>query len=338
MSDATVFVVDDDASVRDSLSLLISLARRLRELGVRSPLGFFLHIPFPHIQTLRVLPTYVELVRDLTAYDVVGFQTEGDLAAFFSCVEHVFGKRRIVDDRHARIGPRTLHCDVFPIGVDVDGVQDEAAEAVHKDASRRMLESLLGRKLVIGVDRLDYSKGLVERFASYEGFLETLPENHGQVTYFQIAPLSRKDVASYAEIRRALEQAAGRTNGRFADADWTPIRYLNRNFPHDTLMGLALWLSMWRIAGRRWMVLSGVLGITLVAATVLFAFPILERGLRDGGAGLTDRQIALDARAWQLWCKVRLVLLMAAWAASLVALVPASSRQGDQWRTTRARF
>jgi trehalose 6-phosphate synthase len=100
-----------------------------------------------------------------------------------------------------------------------------------------MIDSLVGRKLVIGVDRLDYSKGLVERFAAYEQFLESFPDNRGHVTYLQIAPLSRKDVQSYVEIRRSLEQASGRTNGRFADTDWTPIRYLNRNFPHESLMG-----------------------------------------------------------------------------------------------------
>jgi trehalose 6-phosphate synthase len=217
---------------------LIPMGRCLREVGVRAPLGFFLHIPFPPVQIIRVLPTYANLIRDLTAYDVLGFQTEGDLASFVSCVEHVFGKRCIVDDGYLRIGPRTVHCDVFPIGIDVSSVQREAAEAVRRDTSRRMVQSLLGRKLVIGVDRLDYSKGLVERFASYERFLEAFPENRGQVTYLQVAPLSRKDVPSYAEIRRLLEQAAGRTNGQFADADWTPIRYLNRNFSHDTLMGL----------------------------------------------------------------------------------------------------
>jgi trehalose 6-phosphate synthase len=90
---------------------------------------------------------------------------------------------------------------------------------------------------MIGVDRLDYSKGLVERFAAYEQFLEAFPENCGRVTYLQIAPLSRNDVQSYIEIRRTLEQATGRTNGRFADTDWTPIRYVNRNLPHAELMG-----------------------------------------------------------------------------------------------------
>jgi trehalose 6-phosphate synthase len=216
---------------------LIPLGCRLRELGVRAPIGFFLHIPFPYIETLRVLPTFAELVRDLTSYDVVGFQTHSDLRSFFSAVTHVFGEHSVVDECHVRIGCRVVRCDVFPIGVDVDAIQDEAVASRGTEVVQRMIDSLLGRKLVIGVDRLDYSKGLVERFSAYEQFLETFPDNCGRLTYLQIAPLSRKDVQSYGEIRRSLEQAAGRTNGRFADTDWTPIRYLNRNFPHNVIMG-----------------------------------------------------------------------------------------------------
>ena len=95
-----------------------------------------------------------------------------------------------------------------------------------------------GASCIIGVDRLDYSKGLVDRFHAYDRFLERYPENQNRVTFLQIAPLeSRADVRAYAQIRTELEQAAGRTNGKFADTDWTPIRYLNRNFPHDVLMG-----------------------------------------------------------------------------------------------------
>ncbi|HKU16634.1 MAG TPA: trehalose-6-phosphate synthase [Steroidobacteraceae bacterium] len=217
---------------------LIPLGRRLRELGVRRPLGFFLHIPFPNIEMLRVLPSYAELLRDLTAYDVVGFQTHNDLRSFHSGIEHLCGPEALRGEGRIRIGDRTMRAEVFPIGIDVSGVQGEAEEAGQAEVVRRMTDSLMGRTLMIGVDRLDYSKGLVERFQAYQQFLESYPDNLGRITYMQIAPLSRSDVRAYAEIREALEQAAGRTNGRFADADWTPIRYLNRNFPHATLMGL----------------------------------------------------------------------------------------------------
>jgi len=216
---------------------LIPLASRLRELNVRCPIGFFLHIPFPCLEMLRVLPTYAELLRDLTSYDVVGFQTESDLASFQSAIAHLFGKEVLRGDRRIAVGERLLLADVFPIGVDVDGIQAEAVAARGSDDVRRMADSLVGRKLMIGVDRLDYSKGLVQRFTAYQQFLEVFPDNGGHITYIQIAPHSRSDVRAYAEIRRSLEQEAGRTNGRFADADWTPIRYLNRNYPHDTLMG-----------------------------------------------------------------------------------------------------
>ncbi len=216
---------------------LIPLARRLRERGVTQPIGFFLHIPFPNIELLRVLPCYAELLRDLTQYDVVGFQTENDLRAFHSGLEHLFGAEVFGRDRRIKVGEQVLRADVFPIGVDIAAVQKDAHEAAGADSVRRMVDSLVGRALMIGVDRLDYSKGLVERFVAYQQFLESYPEYLGRITYMQIAPLSREDVRAYIEIRQALEQAAGRTNGRFADADWTPIRYLNRNFPHATLMG-----------------------------------------------------------------------------------------------------
>jgi trehalose 6-phosphate synthase len=216
---------------------LIPLGRRLRELGVQRPIGFFLHIPFPNIEMLRVLPCYSELLRDLTSYDVIGFQTLNDLRSFHTGIEHLFGSEAIKGDGRIRIGERTIRAEVFPIGIDVSGVEQEAADALPSEVVRRMTDSLMGRSLMMGVDRLDYSKGLVERFSAYQQFLETHPENLGRITYIQIAPLSRTDVRAYAEIRQALEQAAGRTNGRFADTDWTPIRYLNRNFPHATLMG-----------------------------------------------------------------------------------------------------
>ena len=217
---------------------LIPLARFLRELGVRAPLGFFLHIPFPNIEMLRVLPGYAELLSDLTCFDVVGVQTRNDLQALHSGMEHVFGQDAVRPDGRIRVGEtRLLRADVFPIGVDPDAVQREAEEAAASEIVSRMVESLMGRSLMMGVDRLDYSKGLVERFAAYQHFLEEYPENLGNITYLQIAPLSRSDIRAYAEIRQSLEQAAGRTNGRFADTDWTPIRYLNRNFPHASLMG-----------------------------------------------------------------------------------------------------
>jgi trehalose 6-phosphate synthase len=216
---------------------MIPLGERLRELGTTQPLGFFLHIPFPHIEMLRTLPTYAELLRELISYDVVGFQTENDMRAFHSGVEHVWGAGAVDRRNRITVGSRTVQSGVFPIGIDVAAVEAAASDGGQSEAVKRLTASLLGRKLMIGVDRLDYSKGLIERFNAYQRFLETYPDNVGKLTFMQIAPLSRGNVRAYAEIRKALEQSAGRINGRFADADWTPIRYLNRNIPHAALMG-----------------------------------------------------------------------------------------------------
>jgi trehalose 6-phosphate synthase len=216
---------------------LFPLAQKLREAGATQPLGLFLHIPFPNIEVLRALPVYGELLQAMLAYDVLGFQTETDRDAFRGAVAYVWGEQALVGGNIVSVGGRRVVTEVYPIGVDVDSIQREAVESLSSDTSKRMVAGLLGRRLMIGVDRLDYSKGLVERFKAYERFLETHPENQNRVTFMQIAPLSRADVRAYAEIRRDLEQTTGRTNGRFADTDWTPIRYLNRNFPHDVLMG-----------------------------------------------------------------------------------------------------
>jgi trehalose 6-phosphate synthase len=216
---------------------LFPLAQKLREAGATQPMGLFLHIPFPNIEVLRVLPVYGELLQAMLAYDVLGFQTETDVQAFRSAVAYVWGESVLTSNGGVTLGGRQIITGVFPIGVDVEAIQREAIESQASDSVKKMIAGLLGRRLMIGVDRLDYSKGLVERFKAYERFLETHPENQNRVSFLQIAPLSRSDVRAYAEIRRDLEQTTGRTNGRFADTDWTPIRYLNRNFPHDVLMG-----------------------------------------------------------------------------------------------------
>jgi trehalose 6-phosphate synthase len=217
---------------------LMPLAAALRAQGVQARLGYFLHIPYPNIALLRVLPVFAELVRDLCQYDLVGFQTEEDLEGFQSAVKAVFRNDAVIGSDSIELGGRRVGVGVFPIGVDVDAIAAQAATAAREDEQvKRLIAGLLGRKLLLSVDRLDYSKGLVERFASYRTLLESSSELLGKVTYIQIAPLSRTDVSAYSEIRDALEHAAGRTNGQYADTDWTPVRYLNKDFPHATLTG-----------------------------------------------------------------------------------------------------
>lgn len=215
---------------------LIPLGEELRALGAKQRIGFFLHVPFPHFEVLRALPKCAEIVRALLAYDLVGFQTETDRENFLDAVRMIHAVDVNCHGSASAAQP-SVCAGVFPIGVDVERVAQSAARAAATGVVQRTVQSLLGRRLIIGADRLDPSKGLLERFRAYQHFLEDYPEQRGQVTYLQIAPLGRQSVRAYSQIRDALEQSSGRTNGRFADADWTPVRYLNRNYPHATLMG-----------------------------------------------------------------------------------------------------
>ena len=203
---------------------LIALGRELRNLGASQPVGFFLHIPFPHIEALRTLPGYEALVHDLLAYDLVGFQTTRDLACFRSAVTEVLGSAARLDDGGVLHGGRRTRLGVFPIGVDVAGIEQEARKAQAAEIVRRMQAGLLGRRCVIGVDRLDYSKGLVDRFHAYERFMECHPEHLNQITFLQIAPSQprRPDAptprsAARSSRRRAASTAASRrrTGPRF---------------------------------------------------------------------------------------------------------------------------
>ena len=215
---------------------LIPLGDELRRLGVAQPLGFFLHTPFPAAEVFRALPVHAKLVRALCAYDLVGFQTEGDLDGFCDYLTHF---ANVDNARHGNLLAfgRKLRAAAFPIGIDVEAIADQAAQSVGSRQMRRLHDSLRDRSLMIGVDRLDYSKGLQPRFKAFERLLEMFPETRGRVTFMQIAPPTRSDVPEYTQIRRSLETAAGHINGRFAEFDWMPLRYLNKSFNQRTLCG-----------------------------------------------------------------------------------------------------
>jgi trehalose 6-phosphate synthase len=217
---------------------LIPLARELRRAGVEQPIGFFLHVPFPNFDLLRALPCYDEILNALSAYDVVGLQTARDLWSFHECLSQPQIGGEVLGDGRVRAFGREFHAAAFPIGVDADQCRALAAESPERPQLTRMRKSLGDRKLIIGVDRLDYSKGLELRFRAYESLLANHPTTRGQVVYLQIAPPTRPDVRTYDEIRQELEQAAGNINGRFAEIDWVPIRYLNRAFDRSGLMTL----------------------------------------------------------------------------------------------------
>ncbi|MGF1625025.1 MAG: alpha,alpha-trehalose-phosphate synthase (UDP-forming) [Alphaproteobacteria bacterium] len=215
---------------------LIPLGRELRRAGVENRIGFFLHIPWPALEVLLTLPNHGPIVRAMCEYDLIGLQTPGDVRAFADYIRYE-AQGEVTPDGTVKAFGRALKVEAFPIGIDVEAVQSQAAVSGGSRQATRLRESLGQRSLFIGVDRLDYSKGLVNRFGAYERMLETYPDTRGQVTFMQIAPPSRSGVPQYVEIRQALEQAAGHINGRFAEYDWVPLRYLNKSFSHKMLLG-----------------------------------------------------------------------------------------------------
>lgn len=223
---------------------LIPLAAELRERGSRHAIGFFLHTPFPPYDVFRALPNYGDFLQWLCEYNLVGVQTTLDLKNFLESVEFGIGAK-VAANGGVKIGRRRVHTGVFPIGIDVEQVMKQTAIGRESRRGQQLRESLQHRKQIIGVDRLDYSKGLVPRFRAYQRMLERYPDYRGQVVFTQIAQPSRSDVPEYQEIRHELDAVAGEIIGRFAEYNWTPIRYLGRSFARPRVLGF---LAVSRVA------------------------------------------------------------------------------------------
>ena len=216
---------------------LFPLGEALRQRGCDNRIGFFLHIPWPPRRLLATLPEAAELARTMFAYDVVGFHTEEWLDSFRDFVRHELGA---TEDEPGvlRLGGRSVRLITAPIGIDTAEFVAASRSVAARLSFRRMSQSAVGRDLIVGVDRLDYSKGLEERFLGYERFLQEHPEERKEVFLLQIAPPSRGSVESYQRIRASLEGLSGRINGAYADVDWVPIRYVNQGYPRDVLAGV----------------------------------------------------------------------------------------------------
>lgn len=222
---------------------LIPFAAECRALGLRNRIGFFLHIPFPSPEILTTIPPHEELMRALCAYDLLGFQTETDRVAFYDYIERE--ARGYIENKEHN-GPvhaygNTLRAEVYPIGVHPDEIARQAVSSLaRRNPFAREADASGGRplKLIMSVDRLDYSKGLPERFRAFEQLLDDFPDHRRHVTFVQIAPTSRQDVQSYQQIRQRLEAESGRINGKHSELDWTPIRYINKQYDRRMLMAL----------------------------------------------------------------------------------------------------
>lgn len=216
---------------------LIPLARELRRLGVTRPIGFFLHTPFPAAETVATLPWARELAEDLAACDLIGFQTPACAQNFHDLISrHVGG----TVDAAGRISLNgwTAETDAFPIGIDTAAFKRLTATPAVAARLRRLRQCLNGQIGVVGVERLDYSKGLVQRFRAFEALLDQAPHYRGRVSLLQVAAPSRSSIPEYRTTATEIETLSGHINARFSKLDWVPVRYLNRPFTHAQVAAL----------------------------------------------------------------------------------------------------
>jgi trehalose 6-phosphate synthase len=215
---------------------LIPMAAELRALGVTNRIGFFLHTPFVPPSIFNALPRSAELLSNLCAYDVVGFHTQSYRDAFLDCVTENLGVRSDAEGRFILRG-HPVRAIVDPIGIDAGSFAKQAADAAKGNDARLLRDSLSKGSLAIGVDRLDYSKGLINRFEAIGRFFANFPEHRRQVSFLQVAARSREEQGAYQRLRRELDRIVGDTNGRYSEFDWTPLRYMTRAVKRETLAG-----------------------------------------------------------------------------------------------------
>ncbi len=212
----------------------LPLASKLRELKVSNKIGFFLHIPFPSTTDISALPEHTMMPEWLSAYDLLGLQTKRDVAACREYLRQTGEVELLMSGGHLQWRHRTFAINSFPIGVDAKAIA-KAAQLAHADVAAQVKTA---GPLILGVDRLDYSKGLIQRVEGFGRYLDFYNSGDLRPTYLQIAPVSRGDVTAYQDIRQQLDEMAGSVNGSHADLDWTPIRYVRRNVSRDVIAAL----------------------------------------------------------------------------------------------------
>ena len=214
----------------------LALGAELRDLGVTQPIGFFLHTPWPARAIIEGVPHHHGLIEAMLAYDLIGFQTQDDCENFLGYLSSCLGLK--IEDGVVTSRRGKSRIAVFPIGIDAEKFARQAAKAVsHPDVSR-LRRSLNGEKLAIGVDRLDYSKGLVNRISAFDRMWTLQPALARTVSLLQIATPSRGAIEAYGNLQSELAKLVSDVNGRHGEVDWTPIRYLNKGFSQTVLAGL----------------------------------------------------------------------------------------------------
>lgn len=329
---------------------MIPMARDLRRRGITNRIGFFLHTPWPARQLLVTLPHHRRLVESMFDYDLIGFHTREwlDLFRDYVASEPGVGGKLLPQDGLEAFG-RTVQTGVFPIGIDVDGFLAARDSALGRRTFDRMAASAAFRTLLVGVDRLDYSKGLEQRLLGYEQFLADNPDKRGEVLLLQVTPISRDGVDAYQDIRGRLEGLAGRINGEFADMDWQPIRYLNRTYRRDQLAGIYRAARVGLVTPLRdgmnlvakeyvaaqnpddpgVLVLSRFAGAAEQMGEALLVNPFSREELSDAIKRATDMPLAERKRKWEALMQVVRDTDVSVWRDDFVACLRAVERPAN---------
>lgn len=215
---------------------LIPLGQELRQRGFTGRLGFFLHVPFPPLQVFVALPWHRELAGALAVHDAIGFQTPFDRDHFIDYARRELGAEQ-TGEEELRLDGRDLCVQSVPIGVDVREFERLTASAEARRQADALAQTLVSRPLIVGADRLDYSKGILERLRGFHMLLTQYPQHRRNVVLMQISAPSREDLPEYRDMRRSIERLVGHINGRYGEADWVPVRYLNRTHARRALAG-----------------------------------------------------------------------------------------------------
>ncbi|NJR75251.1 MAG: trehalose-6-phosphate synthase [Scytonema sp. CRU_2_7] len=211
----------------------IPIGTELRRLGWMGRLGFFLHTPFPPIDILEIIPQSKQILENLMDYDLLGFNTQRYCKNFIDALCKEFGGT--FDGRTYYYKQLSVHCNAYPTGINPSAFEFwvNSADAIEK--RRRIRESVYNRRIVLGVDRLDYTKGICERLLAFEQFLERYPYWRKQVSMIQISVPSRDHMPEYAAYKQEIDRLVGNINSRFSEDEWLPVVYLYRSYLQEEL-------------------------------------------------------------------------------------------------------
>jgi len=240
-------VVADNVAANDCIWIhdyhLLLVARELRSMGVKNRIAFFLHVPFPPLDICLKLPWRSQVLEGMLEYDLVGFQTWRDRNNFVQCIESLV-RGLNVDARMKIATVRTQGREVkvgsFPISIDFSEFARQAADQEMAQEAEKLRKAMKGRRIILGVDRLDYSKGIPERLRAFGNALERFPDLRGNVSLIQSVSPSRADIPEYRRLKAEIERLVGEINGRFTEPGWVPVHYIYRNLARHELQAYYL--------------------------------------------------------------------------------------------------